>query len=110
MNNFEAVQILDPLRDLMDDLEGPYLAEPDAKRTDEAQKALPAHVLRHYDVVVLVLRVVDKPQGVSAFVFSDLLQQLDFLWSFTTLAVDLCKVLLVNQLDSNFDTSCLVPR
>ena len=55
MNNFEAVQILDPLRDLMDDLEGPYLAEPDAKRTDEAQKALPAHVLRHYDVVVLVL-------------------------------------------------------
>ena len=69
-----------------------------------------AHVLRHNDVVVLVFGVVDKPQGVPAFAFSDLLQQLDFLWSFPTLTVDLCKVLLVNELDSNFDTSCLMPR
>ena len=110
MNNFEVVQILNPLHNLTDDLAGRCLAEPDAKLNHEVVKALPTHVLRHYDVVVLVLRVVDKPQGVSAFVFSDLLQQLDFLSSFTTLAVHLCKVLLVNQLDSNFDTSCLVPR
>ena len=68
------------------------------------------HILRHYDVVVLVPRVVDKSQGVSAFVFSGLLKHLDFLCGFTTLAIDFCKVLLVNQLDSNFDTSFLVTR
>ena len=109
MNNFEVVQILNPFRDLTDDLAGRCLAGPDAKLNHEVVKALPTHVLRHYDIVVLVLRVVDKPQGVSAFGFSDLLQQLDFLWSFTTLTVHFCEVLFVNELDSNFDTSCLMP-
>ena len=73
-------------------------------------KALAAHVLRHYDVVVFVLGVVDKPQGVSAFAFCDLLQQLDFLRSFPTIIIHLYEALLVNELDSNFDTSFLVPR
>ena len=101
---------MNPLRDLMDNLAGPCLAEGDTKLSYIVVKALPAHVLRHYDMTVLIFGAVDKPQGVPAFAFSDLLQQLDFLWSFPTLTVDLCKVLLVNELDSNFDTSCLMPR
>ena len=110
MNNFEAVKILDPLRDLLNDLAGPCLAMGDSKLSYVVEKAMPSHVLCHYFETVLVLRAVDKPQGISAFVFSDLLQQLDFLWSFTTLTVHLFEIMFVNQLDGNFVTSCLVLR
>ena len=109
MNNIEAVQILNPLRNLTDDLAGPCLAEGSALLHYEVVQALPTHVLRHYDVVVFIFGEVDKPQGVSAFAFSDLLQQLDFLWSFVTLTVHLCEVLFINELGSNFETSCLMP-
>ena len=71
---------------------------------------MPTHVLCHYDIVVLIFGVVDESQGVSAFPFSDLLQKLDFLWSFPTFAVNICEVLFVNQLDSNFDKSCVMLR
>ena len=71
---------------------------------------MPRHVLRHYDMTVSVFRVIDEPQGVSAFAFSDLLQQLDLLWSFVTSAVCLCKVLLLNEFDCNFAASFLMLR
>ena len=61
-------------------------------------------------MTVSVFRVIDEPQGVSAFAFSDLLQQLDLLWIFVTSAVCLSKVLLVNEFDCNFASSFLMLR
>ena len=61
-------------------------------------------------MTVLVFRVINELQCVSAFAFSDLLQQLDLLWSFVTSAICFCKVLLVNEFDRNFAASCLMLR
>ena len=61
-------------------------------------------------MTVLVFRVIDELQGVSAFAFSDFLQQLYLLWSFVTGAIRSRKVLLVNEFDCNFAARCLLLR
>jgi len=101
---------LDTFCDLQNKLEGSSLAESFAKFQDVVKQVVSRHVLRHYDLTVTIFRVVDEMQGVSAFAFSDLLQQLDFLWRLIALTVYLCKVLLVNEFECNFVVSCLILR
>ena len=109
MNNSEAVQILNSLRNLTDDVADPCLAE--GKHTmlqHVVVQAEPRHVLCHYDMIVLIFGVVNELQGVSASACSDLFQQFDFLRRLIARGKCFFKVLLVNEFDRYFELGCLV--
>ena len=68
---------------------------------DVLKKAAPRHELRHYDVSVSILVLVDEPQHISAIACSDVLQNWDFLISLVTSGIHGIQVILINQLDSD---------